>query len=231
MRVTAVFETRTQAEQALTDLRQMGAGDAHLSVLSRHAGAAPSPHRSLGDVDEGAGPIVIQPSGVAGGQGLAGMTDAATDASMTGDRALGTTAAGLEGLHSSPDHPAGLDWNKDIGGAAATGAVAGIGTGALVGLALALIPGIGPFLGAGVLAGSIGAGVATGAVAGGAVGSLVGALGEAGYNEEESGYYAGAVERGGVLVAVDTDANLSAPEVQEVLRRHGGQSFGVRTGG
>lgn len=223
MRVTAVFESEQQAQQAVTELRHLGAGDAHLSVLSRQAeGQMASAGAGL---DPDASRIVVRPSG--------GVT-APTDGLGSGERAssgpVPVAEADLEGVRASLDHDAGLDWHKDIGGAAATGAAAGIGTGALVGLALALIPGVGPLLGAGALAGSLGAGVATGAVAGGAVGSLIGALGEAGYSEEESHYYGSALERGHLMVAVDTDASVPPEAVRDMLRRHGGQSFGLRTG-
>ncbi len=35
-RVSAVFDNRSQAEQAIMALRQMGVNDAHLSIVARH---------------------------------------------------------------------------------------------------------------------------------------------------------------------------------------------------
>jgi hypothetical protein len=94
----------------------------------------------------------------------------------------------------------------------ATGAGAGIGAiigglgGLLVGLGALAIPGIGPVIAAGPLAtalsGLIGAGV--GAVAGGVTGGLIGALVDLGVPEQQAGYYAEGVRRGGTLVVVQT---------------------------
>jgi hypothetical protein len=108
------------------------------------------------------------------------------------------------------------------------GALAGAGVGALFGLAAALIPGVGPFITAGALATSLGAvagSTAAGAIVGGTTGAFAGALANAGYSEEEARYYGNAVERGGVLVAVDTNGQISEQRARNILAQYGGRSY------
>jgi hypothetical protein len=50
-------------------------------------------------------------------------------------------------------------------------------------------------------------------------------LSRAGYSREESEFYGPAVERGGVLVAVETEDVSSANEVAEILAQHGGRTY------
>lgn len=98
---------------------------------------------------------------------------------------------------------------------AATGAVLGGIGGLLVGLGALTIPGIGPIIAAGPLIATLtGAGV--GAVAGG----LIGALTDIGVPEEEAGYYAEGVRRGGTLVTVRAEDHLVDRAV-EIMERHG----------
>jgi hypothetical protein len=107
------------------------------------------------------------------------------------------------------------------------GALAGAGIGAIFGLAAALIPGVGPFITAGALAttlGATGGAAAAGAIVGGTSGAIAGALSRAGYSHEEAEYYGPAVERGAVLVAVDTH-NVPESEVRAVLAAHGGRTY------
>jgi uncharacterized protein (TIGR02271 family) len=97
---------------------------------------------------------------------------------------------------------------------ALTGAsIGGLG-GVLLGLGALAIPGIGPV----VAAGPIVAGL-TGAAIGAAAGGLVGALVNWGIPEEEAGYYAEGVRRGGTLVAVKA-ADDRANRAVEILRRY-----------
>ena len=108
------------------------------------------------------------------------------------------------------------------------GALAGAGIGAIFGLAAALIPGVGPFITAGALAttlGATGGAAAAGAIVGGASGAIAGALARAGYSREEAEYYGPVVERGGVLLAVDTH-NVPESAVRPVLVQHGGRTYG-----
>ncbi|HSA57938.1 MAG TPA: hypothetical protein VLE53_19650, partial [Gemmatimonadaceae bacterium] len=107
------------------------------------------------------------------------------------------------------------------------GAAAGAGLGALFGLAALAIPGIGPFVTAGVLASALGATagtVAAGAVVGGASGALAGAFAKAGYSKEEAEFYGPAVERGNILVAVDADDGTE-DRARAILTRAGGHTF------
>lgn len=108
------------------------------------------------------------------------------------------------------------------------GALAGAGIGAIFGLAAALIPGVGPFISAGALASTLGAtggAAAAGAIVGGTSGAVAGALSGAGYSREEADYYGPAVERGGVLLAVDTH-DVPESEVRSVLAQSGGRTYG-----
>lgn len=105
-------------------------------------------------------------------------------------------------------------------GAGIGAAIGGIG-GLLVGLGALTIPGIGPVIAAGPLAVALstltGAGV--GAVAGGVTGGLLGALIGLGIPEDEAGYYAEGVRRGGVLVTVQAD-EYNADQITSILNRH-----------
>jgi hypothetical protein len=63
---------------------------------------------------------------------------------------------------------------------------------------------------------------------GGTSGAIAGTLSKAGYSQEEADFYGPAVERGGVLIAVDTHRKflVSPDQTREVLARHGGDSYG-----
>jgi hypothetical protein len=105
---------------------------------------------------------------------------------------------------------------------AASGAVTGAGVGAvlgglgglLVGLGALAIPGIGPVLAAGPLAAAL-AGAGIGAAAGGLMGALV----DLGIPEEEAGYYAEGLRRGGTLVSLTTGDERSG-EAARIMNRH-----------
>ena len=92
----------------------------------------------------------------------------------------------------------------DAAEGAGFGAIIGGLTGLLVSLSALAIPGIGPVLVAGpVVATLIGAGV--GAVTGGLIGALV----DMGVPEEEAGYYAEGVRRGGTLVSLTVSDHMT----------------------
>ncbi len=109
----------------------------------------------------------------------------------------------------------------------AKGTVAGMGVGALFGIAAALIPGVGPFITAGTLLtaalGAVGGGAVAGAVVGGTTGLIASALAKAGYDEHEASYYGQAVEGGSTLVAIDT-TGLNESAVKDVLSNYGARS-------
>ena len=115
----------------------------------------------------------------------------------------------------------------DDGGDVAKGTVAGMGVGALFGIAAALIPGVGPFITAGTLLttalGAVGGGAVAGAVVGGTTGLIASALAKAGYDENEASYYGQAVEGGSTLVAIDT-TGLNESAVRDVLSNYGARS-------
>jgi hypothetical protein len=164
-RVTAVFDDRTSAEGAVTELRRLGFTDTNLSFVAR------SEEEAVG---------------------------AGASADTAGKRV-------------------------------AKGAAAGAGAGLLFGLAALAIPGVGPFITAGALAsalGTTGGALAAGAIVGGTSGAIAGGLSKAGYSQEESEFYGPAIERGGVLVAVDTEGVASPDEAREALTLNGGRTYG-----
>jgi hypothetical protein len=106
-------------------------------------------------------------------------------------------------------------------GAGIGAALGGVG-GILVGLGALTIPGIGPVLAAGPLAAALGgvAGAGAGAIAGGAAGGLIGALTDMGVNEDQAGYYAEGVRRGGTLLTIRTDEHMTSRAVDIMDRHH-----------
>jgi hypothetical protein len=105
-------------------------------------------------------------------------------------------------------------------GAGVGAALGGIG-GLLIGLGALVLPGIGPVLAAGPLAAALGgiAGAGAGAIAGGATGGLIGALTDMGVTEQQAGYFAEGVRRGGVLVTVQTQ-DATTPQVKDVMNHN-----------
>ena len=100
------------------------------------------------------------------------------------------------------------------GKGAVAGGVLGGAAGLAVGLAGLAIPGIGPVIAAGPIAAALtGAGI--GAVAGG----LIGALTSQGVSEEDAGYYAEAVRRGGALVTVRASDDI-AERAAQIMEQH-----------
>ncbi len=69
-RVTALFDSQAQAEQAIAGLRQMGIADAHLSFVSKHAGEG-AVADDAGDAASGAGTGLLAGAGVGALFGLA----------------------------------------------------------------------------------------------------------------------------------------------------------------
>ncbi len=164
-RVSALFDSRAQAEAAVNAIRAQGVSEQHFSIISQQT----------------------------------------TD-----------TTSGGTGEH-----------HNDAGSDVAKGTLAGMGVGTMFGIAAALIPGVGPFITAGTLLtaalGAVGGGAVAGAVVGGTTGLIASALARAGYSDEESQHYGQAIERGGVLVVVDT-GDLNNAAVQQILAQHGGRT-------
>ena len=108
--------------------------------------------------------------------------------------------------------------SESTGSGAVTGATTGAAIGGVGGLLLGLgalaIPGVGPIVAAGpIIAALTGAGI--GAVAGG----LIGALTDVGVPEEEAGYYAEGVRRGGTLVTINAEDN-KADQAIAIMEKH-----------
>ena len=99
---------------------------------------------------------------------------------------------------------------------AIAGALTGVGLGGLVGLGIlaGVIPVIGPVIAGGTLAV-----ILANAAGGAAIGGLLGALTGAGIPEEEARYYQGEFEAGRTLVTVTADGRYD--EAVAILRRHG----------
>lgn len=94
--------------------------------------------------------------------------------------------------------------NTKLPEGAATGGVAGMGTGAvlgwLAGIGSLAIPGVGPFIAAGPILAALG-GAAVGGAAGGIIGGLIGM----GIPEYEAKLYDGKVRSGNILISVHTE--------------------------
>ena len=143
----------------------------------------------------------------------------------------------------SRDEQRSAEYEREIG--AASGAAEGAGAGAvggslvggalglLVGTGLLVIPGIGPVLAAGPLAGAIGTitaaagATALGAGIGAAAGGLLGGLMGAGVPEEDARAYVEGVRRGGTLLTVNA-ADVEADDVREIMLRNGAIDIGRR---
>ncbi len=116
----------------------------------------------------------------------------------------------------------GAEAAKDIVGKGALGG----GIGALLGVAALAIPGVGPLVGAGAIAATAAGGAAlTGTAVGAAAGAIAGALEDHGVSKEDAAYYEREMEKGGVMVSVDTDhARMTTEQANEILARAGGHS-------
>ena len=108
----------------------------------------------------------------------------------------------------------------------AKGAITGVGVGTLFGLAASLIPGVGPFVAAGPLAAALGAtGGGRRAIVGGTSGALAGAMARADFSKDEVAFYGPLVERGDVLLTVNTD-DVSTERLRTELEQLGGRTYG-----
>ncbi len=108
------------------------------------------------------------------------------------------------------------------------GAVAGAGTGAVVGVALGwlagigalAVPGAGPFIAAGpIMAALAGAGV------GGTVGGVAGGLIGLGMPEYEAKRYAGRITKGEILLSVHCDDASWIERAKDILKETGGDDI------
>jgi len=108
------------------------------------------------------------------------------------------------------------------------GAVAGVGTGAVIGGTLGwlagigalAIPGVGPLIAAGPLMGLL-----AGLGVGGAVGGIAGALIGLGIPEYEAKRFEGLVKEGNILLSVHADDRTWANKAKEILKEAGGKEI------
>lgn len=112
------------------------------------------------------------------------------------------------------------------GGDVAKGALLGGGAGALLGIAALAIPGVGPLVAAGAIAGgAIPGAAAIGAGAGAIAGGLTGLLTDHGVDEEDARYYEERIQSGGVFLSVDAgEARIGQEQLRDILWRNGGHS-------
>lgn len=112
---------------------------------------------------------------------------------------------------------------KGVGGGMVGGAATGAGAALLASAGMLAIPGVGPFLAAGTVAGTLAAtavGAAGGAVVGGAAGAIVGATNDDDDHHETSSYYRSRLDEGYATLTV-TVPEESTEVVSSVLREAG----------
>ncbi|MFZ6846484.1 hypothetical protein [Undibacterium sp. RuTC16W] len=114
--------------------------------------------------------------------------------------------------------------NTKVPEGTATGGVAGMGVGAilgwLAGIGTLAIPGVGPFIAAGPIMAALG-----GAAVGGAAGGLIGALVGMGIPEYEAKLYDGKIRNGNVLISVHTENSDQVKTVKEIFQNAGAEDI------
>src|SRR5580704_5168248 len=127
-----------------------------------------------------------------------------------------------------PENSGNKDLAHEKNTKAPEGAIAGAGSGALVGgtlgwlagIGLLAVPGVGPFIAAGpIMALLAGVGV------GGAVGTMVGALIGMGMPEYEAKRYEGRIRNGGILFSVHCDSSEWVTRAKELLKQTGAEDI------
>ncbi|HKP56330.1 MAG TPA: DUF3341 domain-containing protein [Polyangiales bacterium] len=131
-----------------------------------------------------------------------------------------------------PDKQGTRDFAHEHNTKAPEGAVAGAGTGGVIGGTLGVlagigvlaIPGAGPFIAAGPLMAAL-SGVAAGATIGGIAGALIGL----GIPEIEAKRYEGKVRGGNILVAIHVEDSDQQKIAEEVLKRESARDISTTT--
>lgn len=153
------------------------------------------------------------------------------DQATVADAVEALKAAGFRSTDMSVLYPENLG-SKDFGHERHTkapeGAVAGGGSGAVVGAAIGwlagagsmMIPGLEPFAAAGPVMGMLG-GMGVGVTLGGLAGGFVGA----GIPEYEAKRYEGRVRRGGILLSVHCDDATWAKSARRILKKTGAKDI------
>jgi hypothetical protein len=113
--------------------------------------------------------------------------------------------------------------DSHVASGALTGALTGLGLGALAGLGV--LAGVIPVVGPAIAAGTLGV-ILSNAAAGAGIAGLVGALVGAGIPEHEAKFYQGELETGRSIITVE--AASRADEATAILRRCGGYDMSNR---
>jgi hypothetical protein len=129
-----------------------------------------------------------------------------------------------------PDKDTTRDFAHEKNTKAPEGAVAGAGTGGVIGGTLGwiagigalAIPGVGPFIAAGPVMAAL-SGMAVGAAVGGIAGALIGL----GIPEIEAKRFAGKVKAGNILISVHADNSAEIAEAKELFTDAGAQDICV----
>ena len=127
-----------------------------------------------------------------------------------------------------PDKHSTRDFAHEKNTKAPKGAVAGAGTGVVIGGALGwiagigalAIPGVGPFIAAGPIMAAL-SGAAIGAAAGGIAGGLIGL----GIPEIEAKRYEGKVKAGNILISVHTENSEEITRAKDIFTKAGAQDI------
>jgi hypothetical protein len=127
-----------------------------------------------------------------------------------------------------PDKGTTRDFAHEKNTKAPEGAVAGAGTGGVIGGALGwiagigalAIPGVGPFIAAGPIIAAL-SGAAVGATVGGIAGGLIGL----GIPEIEAKRYEGKVKAGNLLISVHTEDSKEITQAKDIFTRAGAQDI------
>jgi len=122
-----------------------------------------------------------------------------------------------------PDKDGTQDFAHDNSTKAPEGAIAGVGTGGVIGGVLGLlagigalaVPGVGPLIAAGPIMAAL-SGVAVGATVGGVAGSLIGM----GIPEYEAKLYEGKIRDGNILIAAHCETNDQLSRAEDLFKHN-----------
>ncbi len=138
---------------------------------------------------------------------------------------IGVAMRHTDGAADASTGTADADTDTHAESGALTGALTGLGLGALAGLGV--LAGVIPIVGPAIAAGTLGVLLSNAAVGAGVVG-LVGALVGAGVPEHEAEYYQGELEAGRAIVTVHADTR--AAQATTILRQFGAYDMTSRGG-
>lgn len=127
-----------------------------------------------------------------------------------------------------PDQETTRDFAHEKNTKAPEGAVAGVGTGSILGGALGwlagvgalALPGVGPFIAAGPILAAL-----SGAAVGAAVGGIAGALIGLGVPEYEAKRYEGKIKQGNILISVHADGSEERKRAKGIFEDAGAQDI------